>query len=250
MERNRPSAAFTRFELIVVLFVISVLATVFVIVLSRGHSKAERICCTCNLKQIGIAYRVWANDHFNKNPAEAFMSEGGWKDHLTNQTQGAFCWTNYAIMQNELGQSPLVLVCPADDRTPVTNFTLLKSNTNISFFVGAGADDNHPQAILGGDRNLGRGLLPDPACGFSPANGLGNDVAIQTNSTADPISWSLKMHSTGKQVGAGNILLGDASVQQTTSARFRTDYQRFALDNGNWPSNHLPSAPSFRLIFP
>ncbi len=245
------TAAFNILELIVVTIVIAVLVSMILPAL-RPPPHRSRNRCVNNLKQIAIAYRVWANDNGDKNPAlatSANTTAGGWNEFLTNQNQGASCWTNYFLMQNELGQSPKVLVCPADERMPALDFTNLH-NTNISYFIGVGSGDAFPQSILGGDRNLGRGLTSDPNYGFSPANNLGNDVAIQTNSVSDPVSWSLKMHSGANSAGAGNILLGDASVQQVSSARFRTDYQPFALDAGNWPSNHVPTIPSIRLIFP
>ncbi len=252
-KRNQKSAAFSKLELIVVLVVIVVLASMLLPAISNCHCKAPRISCVNNLKQIGIAYRVWESDNNDKFPALVFTAtttnSGGWKDLLTNQNQGAWCWTNYAIMQNELGQSPKVVLCPADERMAATNFTNIH-NTNISYFVGVGSHDNFPQSILGGDRNLNPGWTSQKDYGFSPANGNGNDITLQTNSVKDPVSWTFKMHSGGNSAGAGNILLGDASVQQVNSKRFRTDYQPFALDAGNWPSNHVPSAPSFRLIFP
>ena len=253
-KNTHSAAAFTRLELVVVLVILAVLAVFASTYMLRGHSeavaKSKRIACLNNLVNIGVSYRVWANDHNDKYPAEVSIKGGGWQDFLTNQNQGAWCWTNFVIMKEMLGNDPKILICPADDRMPASSIAGLKSNTNVSYFVGVGASDAHPQSILGGDRNLCRGLMPPNDYGFSPASGMGNDVAVQPNENADPISWSAKMHSNGRAVSRGNIILGDASGQQVSSARFRSDYQRFALDNGNWPSNHVPTAPSFRLIFP
>ena len=248
-KRNQKSAAFTKLELLVVIVVLLVLATMLLPATTRCSCKATRISCVNNLKQIGIAYRVWGNDCGDQFPSQTPVSNKGWKDVLTDQNQGAWCWTNYFILQDELGESPKVLLCPADERRPAADFTSFH-NTNISYFVGAGAGDVFPQSILGGDRNLNAGLTSQKGYGLSPANGNGNDITLQTNAIKDPYSWTLKMHSGGNSAGAGNILLGDASVQQASNQRFRTDYQPFALDNGNWPSNHVPTTPSFRLIFP
>jgi hypothetical protein len=114
-----------------------------------------------------------------------------------------------------LGQSPKILCCPADDREPATNFGAdFTDNTHLSYFVGVSADDSDPQSILGGDRNLGSGSTPAPDYGFSPKSGRGNDVAVPI---AGPVCWSLKIHSAANPMGSGNILLGDGSMQQTTS---------------------------------
>ena len=83
--------------------------------------------------------------------------------------------------------------------------------------------------------------------GFSPASGKGNDVAIPIIS---PVFWSLKMHSDGKPAGAGNILLGDGSVQQVSSASLNKNWLRNAVPTTNWPAGDAPATPSIRLVFP
>ena len=210
--------------------------------------KAERIYCVGNLKQIGTATRVWENDHGCKLPAFAAVTTDGWSEVLKQTNAGSHCWVYYSIISNEVGQMPKVLTCPADDRNPATNLEVLKDNSHLSYFVGVSA--NEPQSILAGDRNLGPGTVPDPDYGFSPADGMGNDVAIQTNSSSSPVSWSLKMHSSGNTAGAGNILLGDGSAAQVTSANFRQNWQPHGGVTTNWPAGRVPSSPSFRLIFP
>jgi hypothetical protein len=139
--------------------------------------------CFNNLKQLGTAYRVWEDDHNDLYPALQSVASGGWSELLTNANQGVLCWTNYAIMANELGQSPKVVVCPSDERKAADAFTNF-ANPNVSYFVGVSAIDTEPQSLLGGDRNLGGGVEPGGDYGFSPESGKGNDVAIQTNPQA------------------------------------------------------------------
>ena len=121
------------------------------------------------------------------------MSKGGWADFLAKPDQGALCWTNYAILANELGQAPALLLCPTDERQPAANFARdFKDNMHLSYFVGVSANDEHPQSIQGGDRNLGPGTEPGPDYGYSPESGKGNDVAVPVNSTLKPVCWSLR----------------------------------------------------------
>jgi hypothetical protein len=201
-----------------------------------------------NLKQVGASYRMWANDNGDHYPAEVAntSSNGGWRDFVGLTKAGKYCWSNYAIIQNEYGLSPKVLVCTEDKRKPAQSFTKI-DNLNVSYFVGTGASENWPQSILGGDRNLAPGLAAKDDYGFSPEDGSGNDVILQTNS---PICWSLKLHSKGHAVGAGNLLLGDGSAQQCSSARLRSDYQVNALDAGNFPAGYQNRSNAFRLVFP
>jgi hypothetical protein len=242
--------AFTRIELILVIVVIFVLFWMLG-VSNPVHSKATRIGCINNLKEIGLAYRIWSNDNGDHYPASQSVALGGWREVLTNADQGFLCWTNYTILQNEMGQSPTILICPTDERNRANSFTNFLSNTNLSYFVGVSVDyGGEPQWLLGGDRNLGAGTKPHKDYGFSPESGQGNDVAIQTNSQAGPVCWSLKIHSGGNSAGAGNILLADGSAQQVTSGNFRANWQPIAGLTTNWPVGRVPSSPSIRVLFP
>ncbi|MGA2556115.1 MAG: hypothetical protein ABSG04_07560, partial [Verrucomicrobiota bacterium] len=75
----------------------------------------------------------------------------------------------------------------------------------------------------------------------------GNDVTIPINGS---VSWSLKIHSAGNAAGAGNILLGDGSGQQISSAGFNQTWLRNAQGTNNWPAGRVPATPSIRLVFP
>jgi type II secretory pathway pseudopilin PulG len=248
------SEAFTLLELMVVIVVVFVLLAMLASILvpiSNPRQSAPRIHCINNLKEIGTAYRLWANDHRDRFPAMQSVDNGGWRELLTNADQGFMCWTNYAIMANYgLGNDGKTLVCPADNRKPVNSLSNLVSNTNLSYFVGASANPDQPQWFLAGDRNLCGRIKPDRNYGYSPESGNGNDVAIQTNSSAGPVCWSLKIHSRGNSAGAGNILLADGSGQQVTSGSLRSYWQTNGGLTTNWPAGHVPSSPSFRVLFP
>jgi len=149
-------------------------------------------------------------------------------------------------------------MCPSDDRVAATDFATnavpndpyryhFQNNSNLAYFVGVSAIVKSPRSFLAGDRNLGGGTVPGSDFGFSPASGEGNDVAI---AITGPVSWSLKMHSSEKPVGAGNTLMGDGSVQQVSSASLNKNWLRNAVPTTNWPSGHRPASPSIRLVFP
>jgi hypothetical protein len=60
------SEAFTRFELIVVIVVVFVLLIVLRSLSDRGEEQAIRSGCFHDLKDLGLAYRLWGN-----NPASS-----------------------------------------------------------------------------------------------------------------------------------------------------------------------------------
>jgi type II secretory pathway pseudopilin PulG len=239
--------AMTLIEVLVLTTVIAVLTVLGLPYLSRYSAKSARITCANNLREIGLAYRVWF-ENGDKPQTQMGIQYGGWADCLSNANQGPICWTNYAIMADQLGQSPKLLICPTDERVPAKNLTnAFKDNTHLSYFVGVCANDLYPESIWGGDRNLGPGTKPDPDYGYSPKNGKGNDVIIPLTG---PVSWSLKMHSAENPAGAGNILLGDGSCQQVSTSSLNRYWLTIARGCDNWPVGQTPAVPSIRLVFP
>jgi competence protein ComGC len=245
---KKAIAGFTLLEL--VLMVLLIMAVLFFALpyLARTNSEAHRASCVNNLKQIGTACRIWSPDSSDYYPTQA---KSGWKDVLLSTQAATFCWTNYFLMSNELGQSTKVLICPSDVRMPASAFWSNSmpslANNNISYFVGAGAADQYPQSILAGDRNLAPGPQPSNDFGFSPMDGRGADVILSTNDKS--VCWSQKMHSYATN-GAGNLLLGDGSAQQSSSRRFRYDYLVNAIDAGMFPPGCTNTNGTIRLIFP
>jgi prepilin-type N-terminal cleavage/methylation domain-containing protein len=245
---TKKLAAFTLIELLVVIAIIAILASMLLPALARAKQKAQRIQCVNNQKQQGTAYRIWSGDNGDRGgPQVVKKADGGCSDAVA----AALPWAIWTIMQNELGQSPKILVCPSDDISPCSSFTgsnLYAGQFNIptgangsfgnaflSYFTGMGAGENYPQSILGGDRNLCSDSQNSAEfSGYGYANAGAYDKIVPTNQSPYKTCWSLKLHSAGNNVGAGNVLIGDGSVQQVSSARFCVDLLTNAADSGNF----------------
>jgi len=64
----RKTAAFTLIELLVVIAIIALLMGILIPALSRARKQAWAVTCGSNLRQVGVAANVFAQDHDNKIP--------------------------------------------------------------------------------------------------------------------------------------------------------------------------------------
>jgi hypothetical protein len=76
----------------------------------------------------------------------------------------------------------------------------------------------------------------------------GNEGSV---TAGQAVAWSAKLHSAGNIAGAGNIMLGDGSAQQCTSAGLRQTWLVNAADGGYFDALGGTSASGdIHLIFP
>jgi prepilin-type N-terminal cleavage/methylation domain-containing protein len=198
MNRSTPSSrsrAFTLIEVVVVTVVIAILVVIFLPALARSKARASRTSCTNCEKQIGLAFRIFANDNDDKFPWDVSTNEGGSRE-FRGVPFSAF--QHFRVMSNELS-TPRVVVCPDDrDRTPATNWAVAHDNSTLSYFAGLDATETNPASFLSGDRVLGSTR--------APTNGL---LTLVPSSS---LWWKNSPHGVG-----GNLVMGDGSVQQLTS---------------------------------
>jgi hypothetical protein len=210
---NRKSAillAFTRLELLAVLAALAFLATVVLPALANTRPRSNRVICANNLRQIGIGFQLWGNEHNDTLPQEVPVSQGGTMQHALAPN----VWLHLAWISNEVA-NPKIFLCPSDTARPAFDFSVNPGgylhpnarNAATSYFLGyTGASFvNDPDATIAGDRNVS-------TAGVSGCSRFNTALSIPNHSPATIGAWITGLHGV-----VGNVLTWSGQVKQLDS---------------------------------
>jgi prepilin-type N-terminal cleavage/methylation domain-containing protein/prepilin-type processing-associated H-X9-DG protein len=179
MSKRRNQAGFTLVELLVVIGIIALLISILLPSLNRARETANRVKCGNNLRQIGLALKLYANENRNAFPRAVYTAGASasptWGTGFNSTDPFSADWVAKSGQNNDVTAAFFLLLRTQDITSEV--FTCPSSNADKWDFGGG---SNTAQNFS--NWNNASGSLGDfrKHLSYSYQNPYANTVAAQT----------------------------------------------------------------------
>ncbi|MBM3495061.1 MAG: DUF1559 domain-containing protein, partial [Armatimonadetes bacterium] len=164
MPRSRCAGGFTLIELLTVIAILAILAGLLFPVFFTARGKAREITCVSNLRQVGLAIRMYAQDYDELYPwavdATDRYTPEIWFGHPDFQAQIPFMPMIHETLQPYIRSSALFR-CPSDTGYDVEDFTGIPLDARPSSYQRFGTSYNYRTEIA--FRHTGEAGMRTPA---------------------------------------------------------------------------------------
>ena len=163
-------------------------------------------------------------------------AQGGSASAADLRAGATLVYRHFLSLSNEL-QTPKIVLCPSDGlgRVEAVNWSTNRTrganaaqyfagNSSVSYFVGFEADETLPQSLLSGDRNITNSDRTDIS------KGIVFRFRMRARRNDSPPCLLLSQVGT-KNIHdtAGNVALGDGSVQAFSTSKLREGIRDIGL---------------------
>jgi len=234
--RENSSDAFTRLEFTILLATFCLLALVVLPLLANTSMRSNQTSCLNNLRQIGVAFQAWGNDHDDRRPWVVSygppLNEGGTANHpLRNNI-----YIQYSCLSNYM--APQLLIDPAEtnrSRRIASNWGVSPdggflnpgfANNAVSYILGLHGTMLEANEILSGDRNLQFGSPAACSYGIVPVQNLESGQFFR--------GWTNGVHGI-----SGNVLISDGHVEYSSQSRLKAILEREDDATGGGGGHHM-----------
>jgi prepilin-type N-terminal cleavage/methylation domain-containing protein/prepilin-type processing-associated H-X9-DG protein len=232
----RYRAAFTLIELLVVIAIIAILAGMLLPALARAKGSAKRIHCLSNVRQIGLGYMLYLEDHLGRFPAHVTERTAPAGTPDTAEARAPYSYRQLLIPY--LGNATNVFRCPSGPKWEVPKpgawFTTDYGNNHNEANLEGAAQRSWYQANpdFGFNETTPASSLARPSQ-FIVLGDAGRANGSPSRGGMYPQPWAFddsglpnqQARLLGRHTGIANITYADGHAEQTQTNRTWRSYQ-------------------------
>lgn len=231
LTRNGRTRGFTLIELLVVIAIIAILAAILFPVFSRARESARRAQCVSNIKQLGLGFLMYADDHDGRIPPfQAYyrLQGGQW----VVPPGGVVSYT----------KSNQIDLCPSLNKIErQAAKTLPWSYTMNAYCTWVGASGSHVNHPVHSAEYVGIPMSMYPSPSRTPL--LVDENKDWTRGTpVNDFAFVNEDFIADRHGGKGTILFLDGHVETVDGG------ERMSWDSGQWPNRPWPGTNNTNIF--